>query len=225
MTSSWKPPKSLVLILAVLYSPNAASEAFAPHSLSGQVTRVVGPLGRGSEHPHILTSVDKPEISDTDSNLVGPEISLRGGQTASAFWSKSLYREMMAEMFGTFLIVHIGTGAVMSAVYTESLVGLFQIASVWIIAVTLGICTTASISGAHLNPAVSVAFAAIRPKSFNWKKVIPYSAAQLVGAIFGSWVNLILYSSTIQAFESANNIVRASSSGIGSAKCFGEYFL
>jgi glycerol uptake facilitator-like aquaporin len=104
-------------------------------------------------------------------------------------------------------------------------VGLFQIASVWIIAVTVAICCTASISGAHLNPAVSIAFAAIRPsKSFGWKKVIPYSMAQLVGAIMGSWVNVVLYGGLISAFESANGIVRGTASGVASAKAFGEYF-
>jgi hypothetical protein len=61
-------------------------------------------------------------------------------------WNKALFRELLAEMIGTFLIVHLGTGAVMTAVFTDSLVGLFQIASVWIIAVTIAICTTASIS-------------------------------------------------------------------------------
>lgn len=89
---------------------------------------------------------------------------LRGGANGDnnensgtkAWTKKPLFRELLAETIGTFLIVQIGTAAVMSAVYTNSLVGLFQIASVWIIAVTVAICTTASISGAHLNPAISV---------------------------------------------------------------------
>ena len=79
---------------------------------------------------------------------------------------------MLAELLGTFLIVFIGTGSVSTEIFTESLVGLFQIVSVWIIVVTIAICTTASISGAHLNPAISIAFAMIRPsKSFNSSKV------------------------------------------------------
>lgn len=132
---------------------------------------------------------------------------------------------MTAEFIGTFLIVMLGTGSVMSAIYTDSLVGLFQIASVWIIAVTVAISTTASISGAHLNPAVSLAFALIRPsKDFGWKKVLPYSAAQLLGAMAASSVNLLLYAGSIAAYEGANGIVRGATSGLASAKAFGEYF-
>lgn len=113
----------------------------------------------------------------------------------------------------------------MSAVYTSSLVGLFQIASVWMIAVTIAICSTATVSGAHLNPAVSVAFALLRPSSFSWKKILPYSISQVVGAILASWTNFIMYDSTIVAFETANGIARSSASGIASAKAFGQYFL
>jgi len=153
-------------------------------------------------------------------------LSLRGGDASpAALVSKALFREMIAELIGTFLIVFVGTGSVFSAIFTDSLVGLFQIAAVWIIAVTIAICCTASISGAHLNPAISIAFAMIRPsKSFNWKKVIPYSISQYVGAILGSCVNLVLYGSSIAAFESKNGIVRGTASGLQSAKAFGEYF-
>jgi len=153
-------------------------------------------------------------------------LSLRGGDaSASALISRTLLREMLAELLGTFLIVFVGTASVSSAIFTDSLVGLFQIASVWIIAVTIAISTTASISGAHLNPAISIAFAMIRPcKSFNWTKVPLYSLSQFLGAILGGWLNFILYGSTIAAFEAKNGIIRGTASGIKSAKCFGEYF-
>lgn len=152
---------------------------------------------------------------------------LRGGDAeGSVLIPKRLLREMIAELFGTFLIVFIGTGSVSSAIFTDSLVGLFQIASVWIIAVTIAICTTASVSGAHLNPAISIAFAMFRPSSsFTWAKVLPYSLSQCLGAILGGWLNLVLYGSSIAAFEATNGIIRGSASGIASAKCFGEYFV
>lgn len=157
----------------------------------------------------------------------GPDfLNFRGGDvTSSSFISKQLFREMLAELLGTFLIVFIGTGSVSSAIFTDSLIGLFQIASVWIIAVTIAIYTTASISGAHLNPAISVAFAIVRPsKTFNWLKVLPYGISQCLGAILGGWLNLVLYGSSIAVFEAKNSIIRGGASGINSAKCFGEYF-
>lgn len=137
----------------------------------------------------------------------------------------TLLKEMLAESIGTFLIVNLGTGAVMAAIFDDALVGLFQIASAWIIAVTIAIATTGPISGAHLNPAVSVSFAILRPASFASHKLLPYVAAQLVGAIGGSLVNLIMYREKILRFEAANNIVRSSAESIASAKAFGEYYV
>ena len=145
--------------------------------------------------------------------------------TTETFWNKQLARELFAEMIGTAMIVGLGTGAVMSAIFTGSLVGLFQIASAWIIAVTLAIATTGSISGAHLNPAISATIALLRPsKSFGWSKVLPYCVAQLVGAVFGSLTNLFLYASKIQEFEKVNAIARGTAESIASAKAFGQYF-
>jgi hypothetical protein len=209
---------ALVSIASCL-SLNAASEAFTPQSLWRQrpksaVTSWLPPL--------TVTVKTEPEENRTMENA----ISVRGGDESLGLWKKKLIRQMVAEMIGTFFIVLVGTGSVMSAIYTDSLVGLFQIASVWIIAVTVAICTTASISGAHLNPAISLAFAMLRPsKAFGWGKVIPYTLAQLLGAVLGSWANLKMYASSIQAFESVNNIARASEAGIASARAFGEYFV
>jgi glycerol uptake facilitator protein len=167
--------------------------------------------------------MDDPEANVTMENS---SISVSSGDESPGLWMKKLFREMVAELIGTFILIFLGLGAGMSAVYTDSLVGLFQIASVWIIAVTLGITTTASVSGAHLNPAISIAFAMLRPsKAFGWSKVIPYSLAQLLGAVLGSWTNYRMYASTIQAFESVNGIARASEDAIASAKAFGEYFV
>ena len=149
-----------------------------------------------------------------------------GDQSVPRLWNKKLRRQLVGELIGTFLFVAIGTGSVMSAIYTDSLLGLFQIASVWIIAVTVAICCTASISGAHLNPAISISFAWLRPSNdFGWSKVLPYTVAQLAGAVLASCINFLLYSSTIHEFETAKGILRSSEAGIASAKAFGEYFL
>ena len=195
---------------------NKASSNVLPQQLNTPFTSSV----RSSSSSSALTTTSSSANSESSDVQ-----KIRGGGSSADGGNKQLVREMMAELIGTFIIVHIGTGSVMSALYTNSLVGLFQIASVWIIGVTIAIATTASISGAHLNPAISIVFALLRPTSnFNWKKVLPYSVAQLIGAILASWTNLCLYSSSITKFEQTNNIIRASASGIESAKAFGEYY-
>jgi hypothetical protein len=218
----WKLPLVSFYIFALascLVTFEAA--AFTPHSVVlRQSPKSVCCQDETLNHPFTLSAIAGSE----EEGIAKKE--LRGGaETTPRFWNKKIFREMIAELMGTFIIVFIGTGAVSSAIFTDSLVGLFQIASVWIIAVTIAICTTASISGAHLNPAISFAFALLRPsKSFGWSKVLPYAFAQCLGAVLGSWTNLAMYASSISAFENANGIARASVAGIASAKAFGEYF-
>jgi glycerol uptake facilitator-like aquaporin len=142
------------------------------------------------------------------------------------FWNRRLARELLAEFIGTFMIVQFGTGAVMSAVFGGALLGLFQVAAVWFIGVTLAICCTASISGAHLNPSITLVFAMFRPCSnFSWNKVLPYMLAQLLGAVFASWINLLMYYSKLRVFEEKNNIDRGSHDSVPAAKTFGEYYV
>mmetsp|Transcript_8938 Transcript_8938/g.24781 ORF Transcript_8938/g.24781 Transcript_8938/m.24781 type:complete len:324 (+) Transcript_8938:122-1093(+) len=168
--------------------------------------------------------------SQTESNVPGDESKPLqqepNTEEPETMWkTHKFWRELLAEFIGTWCIVFWGTGAVMSAVYTEALVGLFQIAAVWIIGVTMAIATTASISGAHLNPSITLSFWLIR--DFPLKKVAPYILAQLCGAIFASWNNLLMYASAIRVFEEQNDILRGGDfpHAVASAKCFGEYYL
>ena len=77
-----------------------------------------------------------------------------------------LFWACCAEAVGTYLMVAIGTGVVAAGVITGAHVGLWQVAMVWGLAVTLAIYVTAAASGAHLNPAVTLAFAICRPGDF-----------------------------------------------------------
>lgn len=141
-------------------------------------------------------------------------------------WTGEFARQLLAEFLGTGIIVCFGTGSVMSFIFGDALVGLFQVAAVWIIAVTIAIATTGPISGAHLNPAVSVAFAMYRPcGGFGWVKVLPYAVAQFCGATFFSWTNLIMYGPLITAYENSNNITRGAPESWKSARAFGQYYV
>jgi glycerol uptake facilitator protein len=135
-----------------------------------------------------------------------------------------LWWQCVAEFFGTALMVALGTATVSAAAIAGAHNGLFQVAVTWGLAVALAIACTGSISGAHLNPAVSLAFALSRPRDFAWRRLAPYWIAQLGGAVMGSALNWALYGGAIDAFEQANGIVRGSDASIRSAMVFGEYF-
>ncbi|MGW4642178.1 MIP/aquaporin family protein [Sphaerisporangium sp. NPDC004334] len=91
----------------------------------------------------------------------------------------SLLGELAAEFAGTLILILIGT-AVVAQVVAGGLGDHDSIAWAWGLGVTLGVYTAGRISGAHLNPAVTIALAVF--KGFAWRKVLPYSLAQTAGA-------------------------------------------
>lgn len=139
-------------------------------------------------------------------------------------WKKQ-GRVYLAEALGTGLIVIFGCGSVCCSL-TGAYVGLFQVASIWGIGVGLAIYLTAEVSGAHLNPAMTLAFLLVRPQAHNMtvKKAALYMGSQLLGAIVAGALNLLLYHGTIAAFERKKGIVRGEPMSILSALAFGEYF-
>jgi glycerol uptake facilitator protein len=99
----------------------------------------------------------------------------------------TLKAELLAEFLGTFVLILFGTGVVAMVVLFptqnagETIHGGFTNITVgWGLAVTMGIYIAGKISGAHLNPAVTLSLALFR--GFSWSKVIPYSMAQTAGA-------------------------------------------
>jgi glycerol uptake facilitator protein len=60
------------------------------------------------------------------------------------------------EVFGTFILVFFGVGSVQAAVATGAQSGLWQVAVVWAIGISLAIYATAAYSGAHINPAITL---------------------------------------------------------------------
>ena len=130
----------------------------------------------------------------------------------------------IAEAVGTFLLVFFGIGSVAAAVLTGAQVGLWQVAVVWGFGVTLAIYATAAISGAHLNPAVSLAFAIFRREQFPVSRLFPYWASQLAGAFLAGLVILALFAPFIARYEAQHGIIRGAPGSQLSAMVFGEYF-
>ncbi|MDA3922793.1 MAG: aquaporin family protein [Salinisphaera sp.] len=123
--------------------------------------------------------------------------------------------ELIAEAVGVFIIVVFGDSV--SAMYflfdpSPYLNAYWGVAICWGLAVTFGIYATASITGAHLNPAVTLGFACFR--QFPWKKVLPYCAAQVVGAFLAAVIVYVLYQPIIDNLLADHNTVRAASSDV-----------
>jgi glycerol uptake facilitator protein len=135
-----------------------------------------------------------------------------------------LLGECVAELIGTFILVFFGTGSVAAAVLTGAQQGLWQVAVVWGFAISLAIYATSAVSGTHINPAVTVSMAVLRPRDFPARKIAPYVLSQVLGGVLASLVLLSLFSGICVHFEAAHNLVRGDPGSQLSAMWFGEYF-
>lgn len=129
---------------------------------------------------------------------------------------------IVGEFLGTFLLVFFGCGSVAAAVLTGAQVGIFQVAIVWGIGIATAIYLTGSLSGAHLNPAVTCALAAVG--NFPGRRVPGYLAVQLLGAFAAAAVLHGLFAGPLAAFEAAHSITRGAPGSEASAMIFGEFF-
>ena len=138
-------------------------------------------------------------------------------------WSNLAYR-CVAEIIGTWLLVFVSTSVVAAAVLSGAHTGLWQVAAVTAVGVSMAIYLTSAVSGAHINPAVSLAFAIFRRKEFPARLLVPYWASQLLGGILAGLSVLLLYGPFISIFEERNGISRGEPGSQLSAMMFGEYF-
>lgn len=129
---------------------------------------------------------------------------------------------IFGELLGTFLLVFFGCGSVCAAVLHGAQVGIFQVAIVWGIGIGIAIYLTASLSGAHLNPAVTLAAALFT--GFQRSRVLPYMAAQMAGAFLGAAALYMVFAGSVAEFEKKNGIVRGGQGSEASAMVFGEFF-
>jgi glycerol uptake facilitator protein len=137
---------------------------------------------------------------------------------------QKLSSALLGEALGTFLLVLFGTGSVACAVLTGALQGLWQVAVVWGFGVTIAIYCSAALSGAHLNPAVSLTFALLRPRSFPIRRLLPYWGAQLAGAIGAGLVVWAVFAPFLARFELKEGLVRGAPGSERAAMIFGQYF-
>jgi glycerol uptake facilitator protein len=131
-------------------------------------------------------------------------------------------RWIIGEFFGTFLLVFFGCGSVCAAVTTGAQVGVFQVAIVWGLGIATAIYLTGALSGAHLNPAVTISMAVWG--GFPKRRAVPYIAVQMLGAFAAAAVLFGLFGDALRTFEKSQGIVRGQPGSEASAMVFGEYY-
>lgn len=122
--------------------------------------------------------------------------------------SRGILRESAAEFLGTFTLIVFGVGVNAQVVLGRGGHGEYLSINVgWGLAVMLGCYVAGGITGAHLNPAVTLALAVHR--SFAWGKVLPYVLAQMAGAFAASAVVYFTYLEAINDFEPTRTLATA----------------
>ena len=147
-------------------------------------------------------------------------------------WQQSTLGELVSEFLGTGIIVLLGDGVVAMVVAALNQSGRgpkpfvaqadwLLIAWGWGFAVCFAVYVAGGVSGAHLNPAVTLVMAWRR--GFEWRKVPAYMVAQVLGAFAGAALVYANYHYAIAAFEHANHITRGATSSVPTFSIFGTF--
>jgi glycerol uptake facilitator protein len=117
--------------------------------------------------------------------------------------ARGLVGELAAEFAGTLILILIGIGVV-AQVVAGGLGDHDSIAWAWGLGVVLGVYTAGKISGGHLNPAVTLALAVFG--GFPWRKVVPYSIAQTLGAFVAALIVRWNYTEVLAKFDPGHTL-------------------
>lgn len=133
----------------------------------------------------------------------------------------TLTGQCIAEFLGTGLLIFFGCGCVASLKLASANLGLWEISIIWGLGVAMAVYLTAAISGAHLNPAVTIALWLFA--CFDKRKVIPYIFAQVAGAFCSAALVYALYYNLFYDIEQTRHIVRGSIESLDLAGIFSTY--
>jgi glycerol uptake facilitator protein len=154
-----------------------------------------------------------------------------GGRTWPA-WRATAPGEYLSEFIGTFVLICFGDGVVAMAVAALNQSGrgteIFQASGDWLLitwgwgfAVTFAVYVAGGISGAHINPAITLAFALKR--DFPWRKVPGYIVAQVFGAFVGAALVYLVYKGSIDSYERMHHITRGDPNSVPTYSIFATF--
>ena len=140
---------------------------------------------------------------------------------SAALRQPSIYGQCIAEFLGTALLIFFGTGCVAALKVAGASFGLWEISIIWGVGVSMAIYFTAGVSGAHLNPAVSIALCLFT--DFEKRKLPFYIFAQVAGAFCAAALVYTLYSNLFFDFEQSHHLMRGTQASLELASVFSTY--
>jgi glycerol uptake facilitator protein len=147
-------------------------------------------------------------------------------------WRRGLIGELWAEFFGCFILISFGDGvvAMLWALVGSGRSGAGPLQSSgdwllitwgWALAVAFAVYVTGGITGAHINPAITLG-AAIR-KQLPWNKVPSYWVAQVLGCFVGAALVFLVYNNAINNFDQAQHIVKGTAKSVATYSTFATF--
>jgi glycerol uptake facilitator len=147
-------------------------------------------------------------------------------------WRRGLAGELWAEFFGTFVLICFGDGVVAMlwalSGSGRSAAGPLQSSGDWLLitwgwclAVVFAIYTVGGITGAHINPAITLS-AALR-RQLPWNKVPAYWVAQVVGAFVGAALVFLVYNNAINHYDQVQHIVKGTPASLATYSTFATF--
>jgi glycerol uptake facilitator protein len=151
-----------------------------------------------------------------------------------ARWRKGLGGELFAEFFGTFILICFGDGVVAmlwaligsgrTISHATALLGSgdwLLITFGWFLAVTFAIYTVGGVTGAHINPAITLGIAMRR--QLPWNKVVPYWVVQVAGAFVGAALVFLVYNNAINHYDQVNHIIKGQPNSLPTYSTFATF--
>lgn len=126
--------------------------------------------------------------------------------------TSTLTGQCVAEFLGTGLLIFFGAGCVAALRVAGASFGQWEISIIWGLGVAMAIYLTAGVSGAHLNPAVTIALWLFA--CFERRKVLPFIVAQTAGAFCAAALVYGLYRQLFLDLEQSQHIVRGTAASL-----------
>jgi glycerol uptake facilitator protein len=147
-------------------------------------------------------------------------------------WRRGTIGDLWAEFFGTFILISFGDGVVAmlwalvgsgrsSAGPLQSSGDWLLLTWGWAVAVAFAVSGSGGLTGAHINPAITLG-AAIR-RQLPWNKVPSYWVAQVLGAFVGAALVFLVYNNAINHFDQVNHIVKGTAASKATYSTFATF--